>query len=210
MGQINWVEYPEKLLDLLKEVDGQSPRSPLRTILENATASVEALEYDRWNGGTTYYAFNLLVPVTVYASVELSIEEIESKIHEKISRLLRGETNDFVSKVYVQPRHKEHPQPQLSVPPDFWLPGHFRLFISHLGEHKESAQRLAKTLRAYGITSFVAHEDIEPTKEWQLEIHRALFSMDALAAILSRGLVEATGPITKSASRLVAKSLYYR
>jgi hypothetical protein len=40
-------------------------------------------------------------------------------------------------------------------------------------------------LEEYGISSFVAHEDIEPTKEWQEEIEKALFSMDALAAILT-------------------------
>ena len=37
----------------------------------------------------------------------------------------------------------------------------------------------------HGISSFVAHEDIKPTEEWQEEIEKALFSMDAIAAILS-------------------------
>jgi hypothetical protein len=35
------------------------------------------------------------------------------------------------------------------------------------------------------VSAFVAHDDIEPTKEWQAEIERALFSMDALVALLS-------------------------
>lgn len=42
-------------------------------------------------------------------------------------------------------------------------------------------------LKKYGIACFVAHKDIEPTKEWQNEIETALFSMDALAAILAKG-----------------------
>ena len=67
----------------------------------------------------------------------------------------------------------------------FWLPGHFRLFISHLSRDKEKASNLQKIMRYYGISCFVAHEDIEPTKEWQIEIEKALFSMDAMVAILT-------------------------
>ena len=39
----------------------------------------------------------------------------------------------------------------------------------------------------YGITSFVAHEDINPTREWQKEIQRALNSMDCMSAMLYDG-----------------------
>jgi hypothetical protein len=66
----------------------------------------------------------------------------------------------------------------------FWKPNHFRLFLSHLSSFKVKASQLQSVLLDYGISSFVAHEDIEPTKEWQEEIEKALFSMDALAAIL--------------------------
>ena len=40
-------------------------------------------------------------------------------------------------------------------------------------------------LANYGIASFVAHKDIEPMWEWELEIRRALFSMDFLIALLT-------------------------
>jgi hypothetical protein len=72
----------------------------------------------------------------------------------------------------------------------FWLAGHFRLFMSHLSAFKAKAAKLQNALRAYGISAFVAHEDIEPTKEWEEEIEKALFSMDALAAILTPGFKE--------------------
>ncbi|UOG91010.1 MAG: toll/interleukin-1 receptor domain-containing protein [Candidatus Thiothrix sulfatifontis] len=45
-------------------------------------------------------------------------------------------------------------------------------------------------LKRFGISAFVAHVDIEPTKEWQDEIEAGLFSMDALAAILMQGFKE--------------------
>ena len=67
----------------------------------------------------------------------------------------------------------------------FWQTNHFRLFISHLAEHKVKMSQLQGLLKEYGISAFVAHEDIEPTKEWQSEIEKALFSMDALTAVLT-------------------------
>ncbi|NTW99729.1 MAG: toll/interleukin-1 receptor domain-containing protein [Geobacteraceae bacterium] len=69
----------------------------------------------------------------------------------------------------------------------FWIPGFFRLFVSHLSEHKLKATGLKEALRKHAISCFVAHEDINPTLEWQGEIEKALASMDALAAILMPG-----------------------
>jgi TIR domain len=72
----------------------------------------------------------------------------------------------------------------------FWEPSHFRLFLSHLSSLKDTMGRLQSSLRRFGISAFVAHVDIDPTKEWQDEIEAALFSMDALAAILMTGFRE--------------------
>jgi hypothetical protein len=44
---------------------------------------------------------------------------------------------------------------------------------------------LKESLRVFGISAFVAHEDIHPTKEWQDEIENALFSMDAFVALMT-------------------------
>ena len=72
----------------------------------------------------------------------------------------------------------------------FWKAGHFKLFISHLATFKKTIGILKTELEKYGISSFVAHEDIEPTKQWQDEIEKGLFSMDALCAILMPGFKE--------------------
>jgi len=69
----------------------------------------------------------------------------------------------------------------------FWKQEHFRLFISHESKYKEKAINLQKALLRYGIFAFVAHEDIEASKEWQIEIEKALHTMDALTAILTEG-----------------------
>lgn len=72
----------------------------------------------------------------------------------------------------------------------FWKAGHFKLFISHLSTFKKTIGLLKIALEKYGISAFVAHEDIEPTKEWQEEIEKGLFTMDALCAVLMPGFKE--------------------
>lgn len=72
----------------------------------------------------------------------------------------------------------------------FWKPGYFRLFISHLASFKVQTSHLQAVLKKYAISAFVAHEDIEPSREWQQEIEAGLHTMDALAAILMPGFKE--------------------
>lgn len=74
----------------------------------------------------------------------------------------------------------------------FWKTGYFRLFLSHLASFKVQTSHLQTALRKYAISSFVAHEDIEPTKEWLQEIEVGLQTMDALAAILMPGFKESS------------------
>lgn len=77
-----------------------------------------------------------------------------------------------------------------TVEATFWEPQHFRLFLCHLASFKATTAALQSALRRCGISAFVAHVDIEPTKEWQDEIEAGLWSMDALAAILMPGFKE--------------------
>lgn len=71
-----------------------------------------------------------------------------------------------------------------------WRAGYYRLFVSHLTKDKEAVSNLKTLLASYGIDCFVAHEDIEPTKEWLKEIKRALNSADVLCAVFSPGFCE--------------------
>ncbi|MBQ6284273.1 MAG: toll/interleukin-1 receptor domain-containing protein [Bacteroidales bacterium] len=71
-----------------------------------------------------------------------------------------------------------------------WRSGYYRLFISHLTKDKVPVSFLKRCLSNYGIDCFVAHEDIEPSKEWIKEIKRALRSADALCAVFSEGFNE--------------------
>ena len=73
-------------------------------------------------------------------------------------------------------------------PPSMWADDmKMRVFVSHLSIEKQKATRLRDTLAPYGLSAFVAHEDIEPTLEWQVQIERALHSMELFISMHTPG-----------------------
>jgi len=70
--------------------------------------------------------------------------------------------------------------------PPFWQPGMFRIFLSHLAAHRSFAAELQESFFKFGISCFVAHNDIEPTEEWQTQIETALSTCDCLIALLHK------------------------
>ena len=70
------------------------------------------------------------------------------------------------------------------IEPSFWIQGYFRLFVSHLAEHRKFADEIQNELIGFGVSSFVAHNDIEPTREWQDEIEVALATCDGMLVLL--------------------------
>lgn len=65
-----------------------------------------------------------------------------------------------------------------------WKKNWLRLFISHSTTKKMQVAQIKNELKEYGIDCFVAHEDIQPTAEWLIEIRAALNSCHALVAVL--------------------------
>ena len=80
---------------------------------------------------------------------------------------------------------RQFPYMELPDEDEVWGIGNIRLFISHKAEDKELATQIKSALNRCGITSFVAHEDITPTEEWQNSILTALSSMDVLVVLLT-------------------------
>ncbi|MCK4906438.1 MAG: toll/interleukin-1 receptor domain-containing protein [Spirochaetes bacterium] len=70
---------------------------------------------------------------------------------------------------------------------NIWNKDNFKLFISHITRYKKFARKLQDELKEFYITSFVAHNDIEPTKKWKKCIEHALITCDSIAALLMRG-----------------------
>lgn len=173
----------------------------LREIVVNGMVSIhEGWDYDNWNGGTYGHAITLTVPEDLYLKIIDSKTDVQARIATDLNKLDNSQ-NEHVSEVFIEmePAANDNWREQTgvyrprtvapSIAPEalqrIWGEGHVRVFLSHKASVKESTSRVKVALARCGVAAFVAHEDIEPTEEWQREIERALFSMDALVALLS-------------------------
>lgn len=62
-----------------------------------------------------------------------------------------------------------------------------RLFCSHLAAHRDLVGEVERYLESFGVKSFVAHDSIEPSREWQAVIESALDECDAMIVFLHDG-----------------------
>jgi hypothetical protein len=109
----------------------------------------------------------------------------EGSIRAYVVEMLRGTSEETILELAAHVGyHVTGPQPPPSEP-DFWIPGYFKLFISHTHANARLADELKTQLRQYAITGFIAHKDIEPSKEWVTEIELGLSTCDALACLLT-------------------------
>lgn len=67
-----------------------------------------------------------------------------------------------------------------------WGSRGYRVFLSHKSEVKKETAQLKEGLDLFGISAFVAHADIKPTRQWQEEIENALASMHAFVVLLTK------------------------
>lgn len=109
-------------------------------------------------------------------------ERWEGSREEYVIAMLKDAESDALQELGVHVGVATDSVPRIE--PSFWQPGMFRVFISHLATHRDSAAKLQVSLRDYGITAFVAHNDIEPTAEWIVQIETALATAEALVALL--------------------------
>lgn len=171
----------------------------LATVLESGKARLVQTGHDDYGDGYDIYAFLIEVSVELYAEIDDDRDKLEKSILTKIEQLTRSYAHISIGEAIVSPlllnATDSAPQGEAlvtavantegEVPASYWAPGHFRLFISHSSEKKESVHNLKSALAEYQIAAFVAHDDIEPTRKWQDEIETALRTMDALAAVIS-------------------------
>ena len=143
--------------------------------------------HDNWNGGIDYYRIIVKIPVEFFSNLRKRgvVEEKENVIESLYRDAMRGDDDSIqLSGVYLKPSANDIVEFGDNIDDTMWRPGYFRLFISHLSANKISASNLKSCLAFWGIDCFVAHEDITPSKEWEKEIEKGLFTMDALCAIV--------------------------
>jgi len=175
----------------LAEIFRRQGETELAELLEGAHARFDEIGYDNWNGGTYDWALRLEVPVTVFANIEPRLPKVEGMIVSKLAHFDRQYSNDNLGTVTITPVAPgvqvvgQRMAPSEDEVSRIWPDGRFRLFLSHVAAHKAEASQIKEELQLWGVAAFIAHEDIEPSLEWQKQIEIALRSMHALAALVT-------------------------
>lgn len=175
----------------LSEIFRHQGRPEVVELLDSAHARFDEIDFDNWNGGTYTWALCLNVPVPIFASLENRLSEIEQEIRAKLAPIERNYPNNPIGEVRITPIVAGSPLLGIRMAPSdievrrLWPDRRFRLFLSHLSADKVEVSALKRALEIYGITAFVAHEDIEPSLQWRDEIELGLKSMHALVALVT-------------------------
>jgi hypothetical protein len=181
----------------------QAGDSAMERLLVNAQPTVdEKISWDNWDGGQAGHRIRLRVPSEIYFSVLANRVATEISVRDVMKQVVSFD-HEFIEEVSIEliessltPDWRERTgllirqNRELNQASDgdlrrLWHQDHFRVFISHRSDFKIQAGALREAMSAYGVSCFVAHDDIEPTREWQVEIEKALFSMEALVALYS-------------------------
>ena len=171
----------------------------LEEILATAPIYIqEEYSYDNWNGGQYGHALTFYLKEEVYGKIGGfdEIEKFTTRIRNDFNQASASIQNEGIDAVFIELFNQEDVECQSAIQPNdivslngaqisLWRSGYLKLFISHRDKHKHVAHSLAEYLLTYGISCFVAHDDIEPTEEWRHEIEKALRSMDAFLALLT-------------------------
>lgn len=190
----------ERHLAALSKLYAQEGLREQQEIIVNAQVRVhEEWSRDNWNGGTYGHAVYLVVPETLYLSSLKRKDILQKQIRDDINKI-HNVQNEFIEEVFLEMEEVAEDRDwrkesglllsgkRILLPVTetrIWGNEGFRVFLTHKAEVKKQTSDLKERFRPFGISCFVAHEDIHPTKEWQNEIENALFSMDALVALMT-------------------------
>lgn len=164
----------------------------------------ENVYHDNWDGGIDYHALKLYVSLALFKDVKDRLNEVEERICKTIQQLSRDLAHEDLSSVTILPempniQKKSSINDQISNTAEANVPTppngneeKIEVFISHLAKYKSEATALKQMLGCFGVSAFVAHEDITPTAEWQVEIEKALRECRCLVALLKDGFHESS------------------
>jgi hypothetical protein len=189
----------ERYLAALSRLYGREGERQLQEIIVNAQTRIhEEWTYDNWNGGTYGHALYLVVAESLFLSVAKKRDALQKRIRDDLNSLHNIQGEHFVE-VFLELEHSEdsawrkesglmilpHAQISALATKRIWGSTGFRVFLTHRSNVKRDTAVLKDKLAIFGVSAFVAHADIRPTKAWQDEIERALATMDALVALMT-------------------------
>jgi len=191
----------ERYLAALSRLYARDGKRGLQEIVVNAQVRVvEEWTYDSWNGGTCGHGLYLTLPESLFLAASRDRDDIQTSIARDLNGLHNFQ-NEHIAEAFLEMEVAEDGDwrqesgllvtTTKTVLPDqakrIWGTEGFRLFLSHKTEVKRQAATLKDKLKLFGVSAFVAHEDIHPTRAWQDEIENALHSMDGFVAIMTDG-----------------------
>lgn len=191
----------DRYLAMLSKIYQKQKEMLYDRIIVNANFAVTPeTDYDNWNGGTYGHTLTLYLPEEVFVETYDNSENIRAKICTDLNNI-NNIPNEYISAVSFD-MQTQYTNMWRTQSPSFIEQGgpigndslfrhiwkeseYIRVFLSHKTKYKVPTGRLKSELLNFGITAFVAHEDIEPSREWAREIHNALLSMNAFVGLLS-------------------------
>ncbi len=189
----------EHYLATLSKVYAQQGNRQLQELLVNSQVRVdEGTSYDNWNGGISGHAIYLSVPEALYLTILPTVNDARNQIKEDLERL-HNVKSEFFEDIFIEMEETKDQDWRKSsgllignqrsishvISERIWGKTGYRVFLSHRSDSKKETAKLKTELQLFGISAFVAHEDIHPTKAWQDEIDNALSTMDAFVALMT-------------------------
>ena len=169
--------------------------SNLAEMLQQADCSLEQVSNDF---NISYLRLRLAIPQESFRRIRQDREQIQDFLETLASPALEAFDDARLSYVTISPMLKPDPswrggveQPVVVTEKQedaIWKhPGLLRLFLSHKSDQKDALRHVKLQLLRYGIDSFLAHEEIKPTKPWAKVIQHGLQTCDALLAVGTSG-----------------------
>lgn len=123
------------------------------------------------------------------------VAEILDSIFADDGHMIAEVVDHFDIDLWYQQKHPEKYQRvfaglSVSKSADFWKDDYIKLFVSHLSSNRERMSALKASLANWGISAFIAHEDIEASREWRDEVEAGLETMEVLVAVVEPGFKE--------------------
>ncbi len=119
-------------------------------------------------------------PAAVQEECRASLRSADDATLWELGRHLLGPTDPSITDPSLETERAD----------DLWGVGSVRVFLSHLASERSFIGEVGTELKHIGISSFVAHDSIDVSKEWQDEIERALRTADVLVGIAHPGFHE--------------------
>lgn len=140
-------DFPTLYVTLKRKLELKKLSRELR-ILNAARGELVEEGYDNWNGGQYYFTLYLDVPIEMFVEFENEIDKIEGLIKQEAESLLRGESDEHITKItirstpYSPPITMQLTEAGHEDSRKLWTPNCFRFFLTHASEQKSKAHQI--------------------------------------------------------------------